>query len=133
MLRLWPWQRTDGDRLGRRGERAAARFLRKRGFRILFRNKIFGRYEADLVAMAPDGRTVVLVEVKARRHNADQAAPEERVDRNKRLRLTAIAAHLKKNRRFADSPVRFDVIAIIFPDQGKPAIRHLPAAFDSEI
>ena len=49
------------------GERAAERFLRALGYRILLRNwrsARDARDEADLVALSPDHREVVIVEVK---------------------------------------------------------------------
>ena len=56
------WRRLP---LGRRGERIAAARLRREGYRILARN-VRNRFgEIDLVAEAPDRRTVVVVEVKA--------------------------------------------------------------------
>ncbi|MBI4601734.1 MAG: YraN family protein, partial [Planctomycetes bacterium] len=55
-------ERFLGGGLGRRGERAAARHLRRQGLRILARNVREGRGEIDLVAL--DGATLVFVEVK---------------------------------------------------------------------
>ena len=52
--------------LGERGERLAARWLARRGYRILHRNLKIGRDEADLVAVDPGGRTPVSGEVKTR-------------------------------------------------------------------
>ena len=76
--------------LGRRGERRAARFLRRRGYRILHRNLTIGRDEADLVALDPDGRTIVIVEVKTR--SSDYLAPEVKINRDKQYRLARLAA-----------------------------------------
>lgn len=50
---------------GRRGEDAAAEFLRRRGLEVLARNVRTAFGEIDLVAM--DGDVVVFVEVKSRR------------------------------------------------------------------
>src|SRR2546428_12590063 len=50
--------------LGEEGERAAARFLEARGYRILERNYRTRRGEIDLIA--EDGRMLVFVEVKVR-------------------------------------------------------------------
>ena len=48
--------------LGQRGEAAAARFLRRRGYKVLARGDRFGPGELDLVML--DGETIVFVEVK---------------------------------------------------------------------
>ena len=50
--------------LGRRGEDAAARFLKRLGYKILARSRRLAPGEFDLVAL--DGRTIVFVEVKTR-------------------------------------------------------------------
>jgi len=55
-----------GHRTGRRGERLAARRLRRTGHRLLDRNVVLGGHEVDLLVLAPDRRTIVLVEVKTR-------------------------------------------------------------------
>ena len=126
-----PLQRAGhGKRLiGRRGERLAARFLRRRGFRILHRNLTIGHDEADLVALDPDGRTIVIVEVKTR--TGDYLAPEININRTKQYRLTRLATKMQRMKAFADRPLRFDAVAIVWPADGKPEIRHWPGAFDS--
>jgi len=50
------------DELGRRGEDAAAAYLRGLGYRILGRRERVLRGDIDIVAL--DGRTVVFVEVR---------------------------------------------------------------------
>ncbi len=127
-------QRIFGKRdnsLGARGERAAERFLKQRGFRILERNLSVGDDEADLVALDPDGRTIVVVEVKTRRD--DGIAPEASVHKVKQHRLTRLAMRLQKQERFRDRPFRFDAIAVVWPAHAKaePVIRHIPGAFES--
>ena len=115
--------------LGSRGERLAARWLRKRGYRILERNYKLGDDEADLIAEDPDGRTVVLVEVKTR--TASVPAPETGIDRSKQYRMARLASRLIRQKDMADRPVRFDAIAIVWPEGGKPEVRHYEGAFES--
>ena len=117
--------------VGRRGERLAARYLRRRGFRILHRNFTIGRDEADLIARDPDGRTIVIVEVKTR--TSDFLAPEVRINRHKQYRLARLASKLGRIRRFADLPLRIDAVAIYWPEGGEPEIRHYASAFESPI
>ena len=50
--------------VGRLGERAAARHLRRKGLKILARNLRVGHGEIDLIAL--EGATLVFVEVKSR-------------------------------------------------------------------
>ncbi len=115
--------------LWRRGERLAARFLKRRGFRILHRNLTVGKEEADLVAVAPDGKTLVIVEVKTR---ADpEARPEEAIGRGKQSRLARLAARLASRPEFRGRPVRFDVVAVTMSPGAAPDVRHYEHAFES--
>lgn len=120
-------RRSRGASLGRRGERLAARWLARRGFRILFRNLTVGRDEADLVAVDPDGRTLVIVEVKTRR--TDAPAPEAGLDDRKGDRLARLAARLTRRREYRGHPVRLDAVAVVWPDGGRPEVRHHRGAF----
>ena len=115
--------------LGHRGERLAERYLRRNGYRILHRNLCIADDEADLVALDPEGTTTVIVEVKTR--STDEPAPEAAINNKKQFRLARLAARLVKRRQFQDRPIRFDVIGIVWPDQGKPQVRHSVGAFES--
>lgn len=126
------WQRR--SRTGPRGERIAAKHLKATGYRILARNLRNRFGEVDLLAQAPDGRTIVIVEVKSRMLTASSDAttrPEVHVNATKQRKLVALAAQIVRTHRLADRPVRFDVIGVDIPQHGKPIIRHHEAAFES--
>jgi len=121
---------SPGD-LGRRGERRAARMLRRKGYRILGRNVRLKVGEADLVCEDPDGKTIVVVEVKTRLRGAGQSAkgqgiaPEASVHSHKRRKLLAVTRALVRANGWAGRPVRIDVVAVEWPqDRGAPTIRH---------
>jgi putative endonuclease len=117
--------------LGQRGEAAAARYLRRRGYKILARGDKSGPGELDLVALDRDGKTIAFVEVKTRR--SDQAGhPMEAVDEIKQRRLTRLAVTFLKRYRLLECPARFDVVAVTWP-AGKwfPRIEHVKNAFDA--
>ncbi len=122
LLRLW--RRLCGARepLGDRGERLAARWLKRRGYRSLHRNLSIGRDEADLVAVDPGGRSLVIVEVKTR--SSATPPPEAGLTRAKQVHLERLAARLKRRREYRGLPVRIDAIAIIWPEGSEPDIRH---------
>ncbi len=103
--------------LGQRGERFAARQLRRWGYRVLERNVRLGRYEIDIIAR--EGNTIAFVEVKTRR-SADVASPEVNVTITKRRHIRS-AAHLYIQ-RYGDNETyyRFDVVSVLMPDHGKP-------------
>ncbi|MHC4127860.1 MAG: YraN family protein [Planctomycetota bacterium] len=118
-----------GGVLGEDGERLAARWLKRRGYRILHRGLRVGSDEADVVAVDPDGRTLVIVEVKTRA--ADAPGPEAGITRDKRFRLARLASRLQDRPRFRDHAIRFDAVAIVWPPDGDPEVRHYEDAFES--
>ena len=95
--------------LGRRGERAAEKHLRRNGYRIVARNFRAAGAEIDLVAM--DGDTLVFVEVKTRRSRA-AGAPEEAVDERKQTRMRRAAEVFAARYRADEIEMRFDIVAV---------------------
>lgn len=130
-VRRWLGLSGSGQTLGRQGEREAARHLKRQGYRILAANVRNRSGELDLIAEAPDGRTVVIVEVKS--GTGGSIRPEVHVNREKRRRLVALAAQFARRHRFTDRPLRFDVIGIDFHEDRPPTIRHHVAAFDASL
>jgi putative endonuclease len=95
--------------LGRRGERAAERHLRRCGYRIVARNFRAAGAEIDLIAM--EGETLVFVEVKTR--SGDGAgAPVDAVDARKQERMRRAAEVFAARTRAGERLMRFDVVAI---------------------
>jgi putative endonuclease len=116
------WRRL----LGARGEREAARWLRRQGFRILVRGYRTPRGEIDLIAR--DGDTVVFVEVKTRR----AGEPAEAVTPEKQQRLSLAALQFLKRHRLLEARSRFDVVALVWPDTSRaPTVEHIRNAFEA--
>jgi putative endonuclease len=97
--------------LGRRGEHAAERGLRRRGYRIVARNFRAAHAEIDLIAM--DGDTIVFVEVKTR-NGIGAGEPADSVDERKQERMRRAAEAFAARRGMSDRAMRFDVVAITF-------------------
>ena len=95
--------------LGRRGERAAEKHLRRNGYRIVARNFRAVGAEIDLVAV--DGDTLVFVEVKTRR-SREAGAPEEAVDERKQKRMRRAAEAFAARYRADEVEMRFDIVAV---------------------
>ena len=108
---------------GRRGERLALRYLRRRGYRLLQRNYRHGRHEIDLVMQ--DGDCLVFVEVKAR-SNIAFGTPAMAVGREKQRFLRLAAAAYMQRHRCAAQPARFDVVEVNLPEE---KIQHIVNAF----
>lgn len=112
------------NRLGIRGEKIAAAYLRKKGYAIEAQNWRFGRTEVDLIARK-DG-LLVFVEVKTR-CNPQFGWPEQAVsERKQRLLQEAAEEYLRQHG--LQEAARFDVIAIVMKD-GKARVRHFRDAF----
>jgi putative endonuclease len=112
---------------GRRSERAAARFLRRKRMRILGRNVDDRLGEIDLLAL--DGQTLVVVEVRSSETRTfDELAAS--VDLAKQKRLTNAMLRFIQRRKLWNVGVRFDVIAMRWPaGVREPEVRHYPHAF----
>ena len=113
--------------LGNRGERKAAGFLRRQGFRIIARQYANKYGEIDLIAR--DGDSIVFVEVKTRRSDA-AGLPVEAVTTDKQRKMTNTALVWLKRRGLLESRCRFDVVSILWPKDSKtPEITHYKNAF----
>ena len=122
-------RRTVGS--GRTGERIVAAHLRREGYRILGRNLWSRSGEIDLLAEAPDGRTLVVVEVKS--GSDDEIAPEVHVSLPKQRKLVSLTCQLVRRNGWTDRPVRFDVVGVVFRPDGSNDVRHHVGAFESHV
>jgi len=116
--------KTTND-FGELGERIAARWLEKRGWRTIARRFRSGRRDIDLV-MQREG-TIAFVEVKARSGN-EFGDPVEAVHHRKQRELTKSAQSWIDRHGRAEEEYRFDVVGVLVADQ-KVYIRHIPGAF----
>ncbi len=112
--------------LGRRGERAAERVLRRAGMRILHRRFRLRIGEIDLIAA--QGQRIVFVEVKTRRGRG-YGFPAEAVNRRKRERMAQIAAVYLQRRGWSGRPCRFDVVQVFVEADGSERVDHIEDAF----
>lgn len=115
--------------LGRRGERTAARYLKKHaGHRIIAINHRGPAGEIDLITQ--DGDTVVFVEVKTKQ--SDEAGdPLEAVTPAKMRQIERCARHFLMVRGWS-APCRFDVVGVVCPAKGRPQIEHFANAFAAQ-
>jgi putative endonuclease len=114
---------------GTRAERAAARYLKRLGYRLLARNYVCKIGELDLVAL--DGDCVVFVEVRST-ERPSLVRPALSVDAAKQRKLTDLAVHFLQRYRLLDRPARFDILALSWPpDQNEPRIEHHKNAFEA--
>ena len=108
--------------LGKLGEKIAANYLLKNGYKILERN-FKARYgEIDIVAR--DRNILVFVEVKTR--NDDQfGTPEEAVTRKKLREVIKTAQFYKLSHTNEPDELRIDVIAIQLTGSKTTYFKHI--------
>ncbi len=80
------------------------------------------------MAVDPAGTTLVIVEVKTRA--SPHPPPEDGFTRRKGRLLMRLAARLQRRREFRNHSVRLDAIAVVWPPDGEPDVRHYQDAFD---
>ena len=122
-------RRTPRQIMGARGEKAAAKYLSRHGYKILLRNFRSGKAEVDIVARNKDW--LVFVEVKTR-ETEEFGAPSEAVDHEKQRNLSKAALDYLRLLGNPRIHFRFDVVEVV---QRKGArrpedIRLIQNAFD---
>ena len=117
--RLGP-RKSEHLRRGVRGEKLACRFLRRNGYKILYRN-FRGRRGGEIDIVCRDRDTLVFVEVKTRTRE-DFGRPIAAIDQDQRNRISRGALAWL---RLLDNPeilFRFAVVEVLIGDAIKPRI-----------
>ncbi len=122
----------DPQALGKRGEEAAAAFLRRHGYAILERNWWSRIGEVDIIAAEEETNAIVFIEVKTR-SSLEKGFPEEAVTPEKRRKYETMAALWFAENEFADIPIRFDVISLLVIDDHRAYVRHHVNAFGGDL
>lgn len=104
--------------LGRRGEDRAVEFLEARGWRVVERNWRCREGEIDIVAVEPDGHTLVVVEVKSRA-GLRFGAPLETITYAKACRLRRLAALYVRQSGLRPHLIRVDAVGVLWPRGGE--------------
>lgn len=124
-----PDRRTPRQILGARGEKAAAKYLRRRGYKILLKNFHSRKAEVDLIARDKDW--LVFVEVKTRK-TEQFGLPSEAVEREKQRNLSKAALDYLRLLGNPRIHFRFDIVEVVIPEGAKQPedIRLIQNAFD---
>ena len=122
--------RRDSRTVGRDAERLAGQYLKREGLISVARNFSCRLGEIDLIMRDED--CLVFVEVRYRTSNRFSRAGQT-VDIYKQRKLIRTAAFfLAKRPQYANSVVRFDVVAIDADDRGNKTIEWIKDAFRPE-
>lgn len=112
---------------GKTGEKLAAAWYRKHGYRIRELNFRTRQGEIDLIA--ENENFLIFAEVKTRCENSI-ASPAEFVTSAKQRRLILAAkGYLLQNPELENCMMRFDVVEVVLPESGKPKLNCIENAF----
>ncbi|GJL67278.1 MAG: hypothetical protein NPIRA05_22490 [Nitrospirales bacterium] len=112
---------------GETAESLAAQHLKKKGYRILGRNvRLYG---GELDVIARDGKTLVFVEVKARRSDSHGGILST-IAESKKQRLIKLAACYLSQHQLSHQDCRFDVVLCRQHPDDSFEIIHIEQAFD---
>src|SRR5208283_4583898 len=100
---------------GKKGEKIAADFLKKNGYRIIDKNFRCPLGEIDIVARVKS--TIVFVEVKTRK-SSELGYPEQAVGIKKQKKMSQLALWFMQKKKIIDVGARFDVVAITMLSSG---------------
>ncbi|PKM89824.1 MAG: YraN family protein [Firmicutes bacterium HGW-Firmicutes-12] len=106
----------DRIKLGRKAEEAAAEYIIEQGYIILERNCRFHEGEIDIIAEHQG--ELVFIEVRSRQSSV-HGYPQETVNYKKQQKLKRLANHYLKLKRAWNRNCRFDVIGILFDEEGR--------------
>lgn len=112
---------------GAAGEKLAARYLQRHGYKVLYRN-FRGRSGGEIDLVCRDRDTLVFVEVKTRSRE-DYGRPIEAVDRQKRKRISRGALAWLRMLDDPDILFRFDVVEVVMAKGTEPRIELIQNAF----
>lgn len=122
--------------IGRIGEDAATRFLKKNKFKVIDRNIHISHNEIDIIAISKKQRLILFVEVKARTVDKDLyspfGTPASAVTREKQQRTVAAArGYMHSNPKYFDYQPRFDVVEVYLDKEDYSILKtnHIENAF----
>ena len=112
---------------GKAGEDLAAKYLKKRKYKIIEKNYHCSFGEIDVIAL--DGKVLVFIEVKTR-SSTTFGPPQLAVDRRKQMQISKVALHFIKRKKISRMNMRFDVVTVQLYPSGEFRVELIRNAFD---
>ncbi|MEP7039281.1 MAG: YraN family protein [Acidobacteriota bacterium] len=119
----------NSSKVGQLGEELAARFLERKGYRLVManfkvpvgRNRVGVSVTGEIDLIALDEDILCFVEVKTR--SSDEfASPLAAVDLRKQRQIIRTAKVYRKNFRINEIKFRYDVVSIVLVENSRPKI-----------
>ena len=112
--------------IGKAGEKTVARYIKKKGFKILEQNFACPVGEIDIIAR--DKETIVFVEVKTRR-SLSYGSARLAITARKQKKISMAALYYLKSTHQMDQRARFDVVTVLAAGE-EQEIDHIQNAFE---
>ena len=112
---------------GSRGEKLACRYLKRNGYKVLYRN-FRGHSGGEIDIVCRDDDTLVFIEVKTRT-GEDFGRPIEAVSRQQQKRIARGGLAWLRMLDDPDILFRFDVVEVVLIENAKPRIEVIKNAF----
>lgn len=112
---------------GKVGEELAAKYLKKRKYKIIERNYRCPFGEIDIIAL--ERKTLVFIEVKTR-GSTNFGPPQLAVGRKKQMQISKVALNFIKRKKIARMDMRFDVVSVQLCPNGEFRVELIRNAFD---
>lgn len=122
---------THSHQVGELGEKFAADFLKRNGFRLVAsnfkapigRNRKGVQFTGEIDLIALDGETLCFIEVKTR-SSEEFASPLSAINIRKQRQITRTAKVYRKIFDIQQTNFRYDAISIILENKKAPKIEH---------
>jgi len=121
MRKMFRRKEPDKASIGKWGERAAEKLLKRKGYVLLARNLKRGRDEVDLVCL--QGKAVVFVEVRTRKKGA-LVGGYDSIDERKRKALLRVCRGYFAQMKPKPITLRFDVVEVTHSEGSILEARH---------
>lgn len=127
--------KTERRKIGDIGERLAAKFLKKEGYKLKQRNYAASGNEIDIIA--EDKEHIVFVEVKTRtveRQSQKEPRPASAVTPDKQKKIICAAKYYLAFNR-TEKRIRFDIVEVYLSEKNQKKaekILHLRGAFNGD-
>ena len=115
--------------LGDTGEKIARKFLVQQGYKIIDTNYRESLGEIDIIA--EENNDLVFIEVKTRSGDGF-GSPAEAVTPRKQRQIIKVAEYYLSEKKSFDIPLRFDVVSVLFGEDGKPIVETIENAFEQQ-
>ena len=114
---------NERSRLGRKGEDAAVRYLKRKGYRILDRNYTALSGEIDVIALK--SKVLCFIEVKTRSGNDIESALDSITPHKQKVLRRTAEIFMDRQSKVDYDECQFDAVIVLYDEHGRCDLEHL--------